>query len=205
MVLEHQNEHSSQWAAIESIAGKIGCTAKTRRNPEQVELTTLDWVHRYNHKDCWGRSGMSRQQKLKRRIIGSRRVWPERPGSNQTASKKAGHSAAQPKLTITHMDYQLVIKFWRKSLADEAFLATIESELKEALGDAVELEGYDVSPKEINLFMLASDPRRSFRRAKDVLERLDIEHGISAAFRLVGGARFTSIWPLRTTRKFKLP
>ena len=103
------------------------------------------------------------------------------------------------------MDYQLVIKFWRKSLADEAFLAVIEGKLKEALGDAVELEGYDVSPKEINLFMLASDPRHSFRRAKDVLEGLGVVNGMSAAFRVVGGTHFTSIWPLRATRKFKLP
>jgi len=103
------------------------------------------------------------------------------------------------------MDYQLVIKLWRKSLTDEVFLATIESELKDSLGNTVELEGYDVSPKEINLFMLTSDPRHSFRRARDVLERLGVVQGVSAAFRLVGGARFTSIWPLRTTRKFTLP
>ena len=31
MVLEHQDEHSSEWAAIESIAGKMGCTAETLR------------------------------------------------------------------------------------------------------------------------------------------------------------------------------
>ncbi len=31
MVLEHQDEHSSQWAAIGSIAAKIGCTAETLR------------------------------------------------------------------------------------------------------------------------------------------------------------------------------
>ena len=31
MVLEHQDTHSSQWAAIASIAGKIGCTAETLR------------------------------------------------------------------------------------------------------------------------------------------------------------------------------
>lgn len=103
------------------------------------------------------------------------------------------------------MDYQLVIKFWRASLTDEAFLATIESELKEALGDAVELEGYDVSKKEINFFMVTADPRHSFRRVKDVLERLGIQKGVSAAYRLVGGARFTSVWPLRATRKFTLP
>lgn len=31
MVLEHQDEHSSQWAAIGAIAAKIGCTAETLR------------------------------------------------------------------------------------------------------------------------------------------------------------------------------
>jgi len=31
MVLEHQGEHDSQWAAIRSIAGKMGCTAETLR------------------------------------------------------------------------------------------------------------------------------------------------------------------------------
>lgn len=103
------------------------------------------------------------------------------------------------------MDYQLVIKFWRKSLADETFLDEIEGKLKEALGDAVELEGYDVSPKEINLFMLVSDPRQSFRRAKDVLEEMGVLNGASAASRVAGGSQFTSIWPPRATRKFKLP
>jgi hypothetical protein len=103
------------------------------------------------------------------------------------------------------MEYQLVIKFWRKSLADETFLSTIESELKGVLGDAVQLEGYDVSDEEINLFVLTPDPRRSFRRIKTVLENRGIDRGVSAASRLVGGAQFTSIWPPRSTRKFKLP
>jgi transposase len=31
MVVEHQAEHESQWAAIGSIAGKIGCSAETLR------------------------------------------------------------------------------------------------------------------------------------------------------------------------------
>src|SRR3712207_3486835 len=31
MVLEHGGDHGSQWAAIGSIAGKIGCTAETLR------------------------------------------------------------------------------------------------------------------------------------------------------------------------------
>jgi transposase-like protein len=31
LVFEQQKEHGSQWSAIESIAGKIGCTAETLR------------------------------------------------------------------------------------------------------------------------------------------------------------------------------
>jgi transposase len=31
LVIEHQGEHESQWAAIGSIASKIGCTAETLR------------------------------------------------------------------------------------------------------------------------------------------------------------------------------
>mgnify|MGYP006267243679 CR=1 FL=1 len=31
LVLAEQDAHASQWAAIESIAGKIGCTAETLR------------------------------------------------------------------------------------------------------------------------------------------------------------------------------
>ncbi|QQP93364.1 hypothetical protein IGS68_30020 (plasmid) [Skermanella sp. TT6] len=32
MVFDHEGEHASQWAAISSIAAKIGCTAETLRN-----------------------------------------------------------------------------------------------------------------------------------------------------------------------------
>ena len=31
MVLDHQGDHASQWAAIASIASKIGCTAESLR------------------------------------------------------------------------------------------------------------------------------------------------------------------------------
>ena len=39
MVLEHRGAHSSQWAAITSIAGKMGCTPETlRRWIRQIEV-----------------------------------------------------------------------------------------------------------------------------------------------------------------------
>lgn len=103
------------------------------------------------------------------------------------------------------MDYQLVIKLYRKSLADEAFLATLERDLKAALGTSVETEGHDVKPKEIVIYMLAADPRTAFRKAREVLAGYGVENGISAAYRNNGGAQFTSIWPLRPMRRFTLP
>jgi hypothetical protein len=103
------------------------------------------------------------------------------------------------------MDQQLILKFYRPSLTDEAFLDRIEAELAAVLRDSAVLEGYDVSPKEINLFMTTADPRQAFRRAKDVIEKLGVQRGLSAASRLVGGAKFTPLWPPRATRKFSLP
>ena len=103
------------------------------------------------------------------------------------------------------MDYQLVVKFWRKSLKDEAFLSTIQGDLKEVLGPDATPDGYDINAKEINLFVITPDPKHSFRRIKSVLETRGMLQGVSAGYRLVGGAHFTSVWPLRSTRKFKLP
>ena len=103
------------------------------------------------------------------------------------------------------MDHQLIIKFWRKSLKDETFLATIQDELQAVLGKSATLDGYDVSPNEINLFVITQDPKHSFRRLKSVLEDRSGLQGVSAASRLVGGAHFTSLWPPGAMRKFKLP
>ena len=40
MVLEHEGEHQSRWAAVCSIAAKIGCTAQTLN--EWVKKTEID-------------------------------------------------------------------------------------------------------------------------------------------------------------------
>ena len=47
MVLEHQGEHGSQWAAIASIAGKIGCTPQTLLGwvkQAEIDVGTRDGV-----------------------------------------------------------------------------------------------------------------------------------------------------------------
>jgi transposase-like protein len=52
MVFEHQHEHDSQWATIESISAKIGCTAET----------LLRWV-RQSEVDQGQRGGVSTSER----------------------------------------------------------------------------------------------------------------------------------------------
>jgi transposase len=52
LVFEHEREHESQWAAIGSIASKIGCTAETLRK----------WV-RQAERDQGKRSGLSSSER----------------------------------------------------------------------------------------------------------------------------------------------
>lgn len=68
MVFEHRAEHESQWAAVVSIAGKIGCTAQTLHN----------WVRRHE-RDTGLREGPStaehkRVKELEREVRELRRA-----------------------------------------------------------------------------------------------------------------------------------
>jgi transposase len=68
MVLEHQDEHDSQWAAITSIAEKIGCTAETLRK----------WV-RQAERDAGARPGLTTEERqrlkqLEREVVELRRA-----------------------------------------------------------------------------------------------------------------------------------
>ena len=56
LVLEHEGEHGSQWAAISSVAVKLGCTTETLRR----------WV-RQAERDAGRRPGLTtdEQQRLK--------------------------------------------------------------------------------------------------------------------------------------------
>ncbi len=58
MVLEHQEEHDSQWAAIGSIAAKIGCTAETLRK----------WV-RQTERDQGTRPGLTTEERERLKLL----------------------------------------------------------------------------------------------------------------------------------------
>ena len=58
LVLAQQDAHDSQWAAIESIAGKIGCTAETLRK----------WV-RQRERDDGKRAGLTTDERQRLREL----------------------------------------------------------------------------------------------------------------------------------------
>jgi transposase-like protein len=58
MVLDHGGDHASQWAAMVSIAGKIGCTAETLRK----------WV-RLAERDAGQRPGASSEERERIKVL----------------------------------------------------------------------------------------------------------------------------------------
>jgi transposase len=58
MVQEHQSEYASQWAAITSIASKIGCTGETLRS----------WV-RQAERDTGDRAGLTSDERARLKAL----------------------------------------------------------------------------------------------------------------------------------------
>jgi transposase-like protein len=80
MVLEHQGEHTSQWAAICSIAAKIGCSEETLRN----------WV-RQHERDAGLRDGMTSE--VRERLKALERENRELRQANEILRKASAYFA----------------------------------------------------------------------------------------------------------------
>jgi len=80
MVLEQQHEHGSQWAAMQSIAGKLGCTAETLRK----------WVRRAE-RDSGQRAGLTSSER--ERLKALERENRELQRSNEILRKAAAFFA----------------------------------------------------------------------------------------------------------------
>jgi transposase len=80
MVLDHGGDHASQWAAIGSIAGKIGCTAETLRK----------WVRQAEH-DRGQRPGATSEER--ERIKALEREVRELRQANEILKKASAYFA----------------------------------------------------------------------------------------------------------------
>ena len=80
MVQEHGPEHPSQWAAITSIAGKLGCTAQTLRT----------WVHQAE-RDTGRRGGLTTTERQRMKEL--EREVRELKRSNEILRKASAYFA----------------------------------------------------------------------------------------------------------------
>jgi transposase len=80
MVLEHRDQHSSLWAAIQSIAPKIGCTPQTLNN----------WV-RQHERDTGSREGVNTADR--ERIKAMEREIKELRQANEILRKASAYFA----------------------------------------------------------------------------------------------------------------
>lgn len=117
LVLEHQREHESQWAAISSIAGKIGIFRTGGAGPPTEVRVAFIGAHtrprcptpgtlasprgrRVRHPGMGGRvqsppaAGISPRRNGKRRMITNDASGPARPDSTQPVSGKSGAAHA---------------------------------------------------------------------------------------------------------------
>jgi transposase len=80
MVREHADEHDSQWAAIRSIAGKIGCSAEALRN----------WI-RQEERDAGHRPGLTTDER--QRLKDQEREIRELKRANEILRKASAYFA----------------------------------------------------------------------------------------------------------------
>ena len=80
LVRDHQTEYASQWGAISSIAGKIGCTAETLRL----------WV-RQTERDAGQRPGVTTEEQQRLKVL--EREVRELRRANEILRKAAAYFA----------------------------------------------------------------------------------------------------------------
>lgn len=102
------------------------------------------------------------------------------------------------------MKYQLVLQFRGDSLEDYDAMVALENELIEELEGTARVDGHDVGSGETNIFILTSNPLKTFQRAKPVLERRKSLEGVTAAYRPIDGEQYNVIWLEEATEEFRV-
>jgi hypothetical protein len=62
----------------------------------------------------------------------------------------------------------------------------------------------DAGSGEINIFIITTDPVRTFQQSNVVLERKGCLGQVTAAYRLADGEDYTVIWPEGSAKRFRI-
>ena len=101
------------------------------------------------------------------------------------------------------MQYQLVLQFAAEAISDYHALIAIESQLIAVLGEAA-VDGHDMGSGEANIFLVTSDPQKTFRQIAPVLERTGHMAAVAAAYRRTDEDLYHVLWPENSSRQFSV-
>jgi len=102
------------------------------------------------------------------------------------------------------MKYQLALQFPGRSETDYEAIVLLEDALIAALGNTAEVDGHDVGPDAVNLFIFTDAPAATFEQMKPLLERHEQLEWVTAAYREASADRYTVIWPPDCRKEFRI-
>lgn len=105
---------------------------------------------------------------------------------------------------MTKMEFQLVLQFRGNNAVEFDDLVALEDELISALGESADVDGHDIGPSEANIFVLTSEPLRTFQDIKPTIENAGLLRLATVAFRSIEGESFTVIWPANAAQQFHI-
>ena len=93
------------------------------------------------------------------------------------------------------MEYQLVLQFPATSLDDYDTFIALEENLRQQIGALGEVDGHDFGSGEMNIFIITSNPIKTFDYLKPIIVNRDLMTILKAAYRKMEEQEFQIIWP----------
>ncbi len=102
------------------------------------------------------------------------------------------------------MKYCLVLQFPATKVDDFDALVKLESSIEDRIKAIADVDGHDFGSGEMNVFIFCEDPQKVFYECKNVVSEMNLLSNLRAAFRERHGNEYTNIWPLNSSRPFKI-
>lgn len=93
------------------------------------------------------------------------------------------------------MKYQVVLKFSASVIEDYDRLVLLEDSIAEVLEDVGIVDGHDAGSGEMNIFVLADNPKAVFNRIEPHFKTRGLLSSLEVAFRKLDGEDFTVLFP----------
>ena len=93
------------------------------------------------------------------------------------------------------MSFQLVLQWPVSSIEDYDALIELEEAFLEGASSDISVDGHDAGSGEFNIFVLTTDPNRTFADLKKIVDNFKMTQGLRAGYRSLKAELYTAIWP----------